>query len=85
MFPPEISICFSFAFLRGIEVGVFYNVNREIDHGRKNVADPVSEAIHARLESLTSPTCGPMKAGSTWPSCSTCSTAKSSAGRSSRA
>ncbi len=39
MFPPEISICFSFAFLRGIEVGVFYNVNREIDHGRKNVAE----------------------------------------------
>lgn len=35
MFPPEISICFSFAFLRGIEVGVFYNVNREINHGRK--------------------------------------------------
>jgi transposase InsO family protein len=62
-----------------------YKVTTDSTHGL-----PVAENLLARTSRRrrrirsgrrTLPTCGPMKAGSTWPSCSICSTAKWSAGR----
>jgi putative transposase len=53
-----------------------YKVTTDSTHGL-----PVAENLLARNFTPTLPTCGPMKAGSTWPSCSICSTAKWSAGR----
>jgi transposase InsO family protein len=62
-----------------------YKVTTDSKHGCRwrKTCWPETSRRRRRIRSgrRTSPTCGPMKAGCTWPSCSTCSTAKSLAGR----
>ena len=62
-----------------------YKVTTDSKHSLPVAAEPAGSELHARLRRIrsghpTSPTCGRMKAGCIWRSCSICSTVKWSAG-----